>query len=46
MQGAKNEFHSRVNSNFDVENIVYYIVGTSDTTGDGDGHRPTSRCTL
>jgi hypothetical protein len=40
--GAKSEFHSRVDCNFDEANINNYIVGTSDTIVDGDGYRLTS----
>jgi hypothetical protein len=46
IRGAKNEFHSRVDSNFDEANITNYIVRTSDTIVDVDGYRPTNGCTL
>jgi hypothetical protein len=46
IQGDKNEFHSRMDSNFDEAKITNCIVGTSDMTVHGYGNRPTCGCTL
>jgi hypothetical protein len=45
MHGAKNEFHLRVDSNFDVANIISFVVAPH-VIFDGDVYMPTNDCTL
>jgi hypothetical protein len=42
LDSAKNEFHSKANSNFDEVDIANCIVDKSDRIVGGDGYEPIS----